>query len=60
MYYSEIECAHRTDGEFRARMQPIHHKEYSIMEQLPIDMIKGFPTSDPLHLFELGIMKRYE
>lgn len=46
-------------------MQPIHHKEKSILEDLKntdgsplIDMIKQFPISDPLHLLEQGVMKR--
>lgn len=59
MYYSDVGCVSRTDDEFRNRVQPIHHKEYSFMERLPINMITAFPTSDPLHLFELGIMKKY-
>lgn len=36
-----------------------HHKEYSILQELPIDMVLDFTTSDPLHLLELGIMKKY-
>lgn len=48
----------RTDERFRNRFQPQHHKEYSILEELPIDMVRGFPTSDALHLFDLGITKR--
>lgn len=48
----------RTDARFRSRFQPRHHQEYSILEKLPIDMIRTFPTSDSLHLLDLGIMKR--
>lgn len=48
----------RTDANFRDRIQPEHHHMKSILEDLPIDMIKSFPTSDPLHLFDLGIIKR--
>lgn len=48
----------RTNDRFRARFQPGHHKEFSILENLPIDMISGFPTSDALHLLDLGITKR--
>lgn len=48
----------RTDANFRNRYQPEHHHLKSILEELPIDMIKSFPTSDALHLFDLGIMKR--
>ncbi|XP_055306815.1 uncharacterized protein LOC129571070 [Sitodiplosis mosellana] len=58
MYYAEIGCSPRTDIEFRNREHSSHHKERSVLEELEIDMIKAFPTSDPLHLFELGIMKR--
>lgn len=50
-------CA-RTDASFRNRTNPGHHREYSIIEELPIDMVADFVTSDSLHLFHLGIMKR--
>lgn len=54
----------RTDHNFRFPQrgndaETNHHKEYSILQELPIDMISSFPTSDPLHLLELGIMKTY-
>lgn len=53
----------RTDANFRLpdeadEAQIRHHSGYSIMQELPIDMVVTFPTSDPLHLLELGIMKR--
>lgn len=48
----------RTDERFRNRYQPEHHLEYSSLEKLPIDMIRGFSTSDDLHHLHLGIMKR--
>lgn len=48
----------RTDTNFRNRYQPEHHHFKSVLEELPIDMVKAFPTSDALHLFDLGIMKR--
>lgn len=48
----------RTDVRFKERFQPAHHREYSLLETLPIDMIKHFPISDSLHLFDLGLMKR--
>lgn len=64
-YFSEFNKAKRTDDHFRNRLQPIHHKEKSILEDLKntdgsplIDMIKQFPISDPLHLLEQGVMKR--
>lgn len=51
----------RTDSNFRSRFQPTHHnvQERTILEELPIDMIKSFPVSDSLHLFDLGIVKRW-
>lgn len=58
MYYARIDCELRNDSDFRTRKQVEHHKEDSLLEKLPIDMIRCFPTSDPLHLLELGIMKR--
>lgn len=48
----------RTDYSFRNRHDRLHHKTKSILEQLPIDMVQDFPSSDPLHLIELGVMKR--
>lgn len=65
MLFAGFENEMRTDDQFRNRIQPIHHKEKSILEDLTnidgtplIDMIKQFPTSDPLHLLEEGVMKR--
>lgn len=53
-------CENKTNDSFRARAQREHHKEdRSILEDLlSLDMIKDFPTSDSLHLLELGVMKR--
>lgn len=53
----------RTDISFRNpkeenKVEVEHHKEYTPLQELPIDMIKSFPVSDPLHLLELGIMKK--
>lgn len=50
----------RTDERFRNRFQPEHHLQNSILEDLPIDMVKGFPIADSLHLLDLGLMKRLE
>lgn len=65
MYFADFNVAKRTDEGFRNRVQPIHHHRKSILEDLRtdedeplIDMIKQFPTSDPLHLIEVGVMKR--
>lgn len=56
--YPRTDVPLRTDNNFRTRAQPDHHKENSILEELPIDMVKSFPTSDPLHLLDLGVMKK--
>lgn len=65
MCFPTFDAMKRTDSAFRNRQQPIHHKEYSLLEDLRnidgeplIDMIQQFPTSDPLHLLEEGVMKR--
>lgn len=57
MSFPKIDGIRRTDEMFRQRVQYQHHKEKSLIEDLNIDMINAFPTSDPLHLLELGIMK---
>lgn len=48
----------RTNESFRARAQPTHHKERSIIENLPIDMVQDIIVSDALHLLEHGVMKK--
>lgn len=48
----------RTDFSLRNHQDPLHHKTTSILEPLLIDMVQDFPSSDPLHLLELGVMKR--
>lgn len=56
--FADIDCTRRTNGSFRDRLDEKHHKLTSPLEELDIDMIMGFPTSDPLHLLELGVMKK--
>lgn len=58
MSFLSTNDAKRTDFSFRNRLDPLHHKSASILEQLPVDMVADFVTSDPLHLLELGVMKR--
>lgn len=63
MCFPVYDAEPRTNANFR---QPdanneaeIHHiKEYSILQELPIDMIKSFVVADSLHLLELGNMKK--
>lgn len=58
MSYPRYDDVPRTDHMFRNRLQQEHHKTDSLLENLEINMVADFPTSDPLHLLELGIMKR--
>lgn len=58
MNFLSTNDAKRTDLSFRNRLDPLHHKSSSVLEQLSIDMVADFVTSDPLHLLELGVMKR--
>lgn len=63
MSFPRINDTPRTDLNFRNPhpddiAQTGHHKEQTIIQELPIDMVSSFPTSDPLHLLELGLMKR--
>lgn len=57
--YSNRETYLRTDENFRNRLTPEHHRELSILEELPIDMIIVFVIADQLHLLHLGVMKRF-
>lgn len=59
MSFPNINGTLRNDDSFRSQRQPNHHKTKSLIEKLPVDMIRDFITSDPLHLLELGIMKKY-
>lgn len=58
MSFPATDCELRTDLTFRNRSIPAHHREYSIIEELPIDMITDFVVSDSLHLLHLGVMKK--
>lgn len=58
MSFPNIRAERRTDESFRNQSDPARHKGVSPLERLNIDMIKSFPSSDPLHLFDLGVMKR--
>lgn len=58
MSFPNIDAERRNDTSFRSRTNEKHHKETSLLENLNIDMILSFPTSDSLHLLDLGIMRR--
>lgn len=57
MSFPRLNSMPRTDHIFRNRLQPEHHKQYSLLESLDINMVEQFPTSDPFHLLDLGVMK---
>lgn len=48
----------RTDADFRSKSYPEHHSklENTVLELLPIDMVKQFPM-DYMHVVLLGIMR---
>lgn len=56
--FPKLDATRRSDNSFRERADEDHHKEKSPFENLKIDMVRAFPTSDSLHLLDLGIMKR--
>lgn len=58
MSFAQTENPLRTDNSFRDRQHPEHHRTFSPLEKLPIDMIQDFIIADPLHLFDLGILKK--
>lgn len=58
MCFPDIKAERRTDETFRSMAQQQHHHMKSPLEDLDIDMIYTFPSSDPLHLLELGVMKK--
>lgn len=60
MSFPRTNGAKRTNQTFRHREQVEHHKNpRSVIEDLlNVDMVADFPTSDPLHLLELGVMRR--
>lgn len=48
----------RTNEKFRAKEYEGHQKSDTPLTKLPIDMIQDIIIADPLHLLELGVMKR--
>lgn len=59
MSYPNLDSTRRTNESFRNQSQKSHHKQKSLFEELhDVNMINDFPTSDPLHLLELGVMRR--
>lgn len=58
MSFPDLHAVLRSNDSFRNRTHPIHHKTKSPFEDLDIDMVLSFPTSDPLHLLELGVLRK--
>lgn len=58
MSFPETNAVLRTDHSFRQRSQPSHHKEYSPLESLPIDLVDDVIVADSLHLLEHGVTKK--
>lgn len=57
MTFPFLDCDKRTDASFRDRTQPMHHKERSMIGDLPVDMVEDFIVRDAFHLMEHGLMK---
>lgn len=59
MVFPNSNAALRTDAEFREKKDNAHHMKTSIIERINnLDTISDFPISDPLHLLDIGVMKR--
>jgi hypothetical protein len=56
--FTKLGQPRRTDQMFRENQYPTHVTRETPLTALPIDMIKDFVVADPLHLLELGVMKR--
>lgn len=59
MAFPVKKSASRTDKDFREKNDQAHHIKTSVIEQINnLDLILDFPVSDPLHLLDIGVMKR--
>lgn len=63
--FPQFDAPLRTDTGFRKREYAFHHNENSPLENITypdgsplLNMVKDFPTSDPLHHQDQGVMKR--
>lgn len=52
--FPNLTAERRTDASFRSKMQQRHHTGHSILEELPMDMVKHVPL-DYMHLVCLGV-----
>lgn len=58
MSFPDTNAILRTDQSFRQRSQPSHHKERSLLENLPINLVDDFIVADSLHLIDHGVQKK--
>lgn len=58
MSFPRLDCTLRTDERFRQQIDEEHHRCVTPLVDLPIDLVEDFVVADPLHLLELGVMKR--
>lgn len=58
--FPSLRCSLRTDEKFRQKRYGQHHtNQTSPLLRIPkLDMIQDFVVADPLHLLDLGLMKR--
>lgn len=57
--FPKFDAPKRTDEEFRAQTYGNHHRRYSPVLDLPIDIIDSFPVGDVLHLIDLGNTRKF-
>ncbi|CAN7938331.1 unnamed protein product, partial [Ixodes hexagonus] len=55
--FPEMNAELRTNESFRTRKQEEHHRGTTLLETLPIDLIRQVPL-DYMHLVLLGVMKK--
>lgn len=56
--FTKLKQPLRTDEMFRNREYSQHQKHDTALAKMPIDLVKDIVVADPLHLIELGVMKR--
>lgn len=59
MTFAKWDAEPRTDQSFRNKDDPLHHKVTTPLLDVPMDLVLDFPVGDALHLFHLGLMKRF-
>ncbi|CAN7938072.1 unnamed protein product, partial [Ixodes hexagonus] len=55
--FPQFDAELRTDESFRALRQEEHHTGTTVLEELPVDLVKDVPL-DYMHLVLLGVMKK--